>query len=47
MNQTYYYYIVIIMNLLSELFISGQMNLIFKHEHSKLSAKSYRYNTSD
>ena len=39
--------IVIIMNLLSELFITEQKNLISKHEHSKLSAKTYRYNASD
>jgi len=38
--------IVIIMNLLSELFITEQKNLISKHEHSKLSAKTYRYNAS-
>jgi len=35
------------MNLVSELFITEQKNLIFKHEHSKLSAKTYKYNTSD
>ena len=28
------------MNLVSELFITGHMNLIFKHEPSKLSAKT-------
>ena len=42
MNQTYLTLSVIIMNPVSELFIMEQMSLIFKHEHSKVSAKSYQ-----
>jgi len=39
--------IIIIMIFLSELFNLEQKNFIFKHEHSKLSKDTYRYDARD